>query len=126
MFNIRYEISTSRYVFSRTVYSVFDYLSDVGGLISAFYPFCYILLILLGYRGDYMYVLGDSQVDKDTKRDSSKRSLSDNKEMMNKNKAIKDFTNIQWSCCRVLCFNMRLYCPLICVNWLCRCFKKSK
>ena len=68
MFNIRYEVSTSRHLYTRTVYSIFDILSDVGGLISAFYPFCYAMVILFGYRGNYMYVLSDSQEDQDSSK----------------------------------------------------------
>ena len=35
VFGVTYELSSQRIEYSRTVYSIFDYLSDVGGLSSA-------------------------------------------------------------------------------------------
>ena len=44
---VTYELSQSQLLYSRTVYSVFDYLSDIGGLVSALQPLCHLLIITL-------------------------------------------------------------------------------
>ena len=36
VFSLSYELSSSRIQYNRSVYGIFDYLSDIGGLSSAF------------------------------------------------------------------------------------------
>ena len=45
-FRLTYSISTKRHKYVRTVYSLFDLLADVGGLLSAFTPINSIVILL--------------------------------------------------------------------------------
>ena len=58
--SIRYEVTNTRILFTRTVYSIFDYMRDVGGFVGALYPICYGLIVFFGYRGTYMYLMNDN------------------------------------------------------------------
>ena len=60
VFGITYELSSDRLHQKRTVYSVTDYLSNIGGLSSALQPICYLLVVILQYRGSYMYIMNDN------------------------------------------------------------------
>ena len=49
-----------RLKYVRTVYSLFDLLADVGGLLSAFAPINSIVILLLQYRGSYFAIMNDN------------------------------------------------------------------
>ena len=59
-----YELSSSLKVYHRAVYSVFDYLSDVGGLSGALYPLFYVLISILQYKSSHMFMM-NSQMHQD-------------------------------------------------------------
>ena len=69
---ITYELSTTRIEYSRIVYSTFDYLRDLGGLFSAIFPICAVLMDVLQYRGAYINLASTMMEDRDESADGSK------------------------------------------------------
>ena len=55
--SITFEMSLQRNEVSRTVYSLMDFLGDLGGLFSALGPFFGTLVAVLQYRGMYMQLV---------------------------------------------------------------------
>ena len=51
---ITYEMSLSRYQYTRTVYSYLDLLRDIGGLFSAIAPMLSLLDSIVSYRGAHI------------------------------------------------------------------------
>ena len=93
----------------RTVYSLFDLLADVGGLLSAFAPINSFLILLLQYRGSFFAIMNDN-----VKTDSSNNC---------KEQAIRD-TN-QWQAFKL---NLKFWCPTVLTSKCicCRCLKMNK
>lgn len=54
--SITYELSQTRHEYTRTVYSMLDFLGDIGGLFSALGPLCGVIVTAFQYRGSYMYL----------------------------------------------------------------------
>ena len=61
IFGVTYELNLDRYYQKRTVYSIPDYLSNIGGLSSAVQPICFLFVVIFQYRGSYMYIMNDNQ-----------------------------------------------------------------
>ena len=56
---ITFELSRTRIDYTRTVYSVFDFLGDIGGLYGALGPTFAGLVYILQYRGAYLFLMQD-------------------------------------------------------------------
>ena len=57
--SITFELSRTRIDFTRTIYSVFDFLGDIGGLHGALGSTFAGLVFILQYRGSYMFLMRD-------------------------------------------------------------------
>ena len=57
--SLTFELSRTRLDYTRTVYSVFDFLGDIGGFHGALVPTFAGLVYILQYRGSYMFLMQD-------------------------------------------------------------------
>jgi len=84
----------------RNVYSILDYVSDLGGLYGAISPFCVILLGVLNFWSSYQFLMGDLFVGgMSTSR--HKKRLSDSKKGREVIVELES-NNTQSSCCNSL------------------------
>ena len=58
--SITFELSRTQIEYTRVVYSTLDFLGDLGGLFGALGPFFSICVLILQYRGAYMFLLSDN------------------------------------------------------------------
>lgn len=56
---ITFEMSYTQKKYFRRVYTVFDFLADVGGLFGSIYPICQGLVIFMQYHGSYLFIMQD-------------------------------------------------------------------
>ena len=54
-----FELSLNQKQYFRRVYSLLDFLSDVGGLYGALSPFCMLLIVMVNFNNSYQYIMGD-------------------------------------------------------------------
>ena len=45
--------------YNRTVYAIFDFASDVGGLYGALSPLCITFLLMINFWSSYQFLMGD-------------------------------------------------------------------
>ena len=57
--SLTFELSTTRIDYTRTIYSMFDFLGDIGGLHGALVPIFAGLVYMIQYRGTYMSLMQD-------------------------------------------------------------------
>lgn len=57
--SITYELSTDRTLYTRSVYSIFDFFGNVGGLFGALTVICRILVKIFQLKGIYIQLLDD-------------------------------------------------------------------
>lgn len=57
---ITYELSLTRHEVSLEVYSFIDFLSNIGGLVSALSPLGFFLVSIFHYRGVYPFIMSDT------------------------------------------------------------------
>ena len=50
---VTFEMSLNQKQYFRRVYSLLDFLSDVGGLYSAVSPICMLLIVLMNFNSSY-------------------------------------------------------------------------
>ena len=62
---ITYEVSINQKRYFRSVYSIMDYFSQIGGLLSLFGSFCLLIITCLNYFGSYQYLMGESFYDRE-------------------------------------------------------------
>lgn len=63
---ITFEVSLTRSLYQRTVYSAMDLLSDIGGLFGALKPICFTLVLVFQYYGAYSFVMSDLSRDRNS------------------------------------------------------------
>ena len=68
---ITIEMSMDRRVYSRKVYAVLDFVSDVGGLFGAISPICILILALVNFWSSYQFLMGDLFVERGKTRKNS-------------------------------------------------------
>ena len=68
-------MSATRIEYTRTVYSILDLLSDVGGLFGALGPICSGIVIAFQHQGAWMFILGDGKVSKDGMSESTEQKV---------------------------------------------------
>ena len=105
--SFRYELSSMRYKYTRTVYSILDLLRDIGGFFGAITPFFTFLVMLLQYRGSYFYILTDYM----------KSDVVSNGQKTN-----NKFQTTFW---RVFKYNLMLTCPT-CLIKRCKCIRMNR
>ena len=105
---ITFEISLTNVVYYRRVYSVLDLMGDLGGLLGALTPLFFGIVKIFHYRSSYMHITGELF-------GTSKSSFDVGQYIY------KPRNTIQWNCCRVSIFNLKLRMP----GWCC-CCKLSK
>ena len=54
---VNYLLTQHNHKYVRTVYSIFDFLADIGGLIGALGPINSVLIMLLQFRSSYFTIL---------------------------------------------------------------------
>ena len=57
---VTYEVSTTHKRYFRSVYSILDFLSEMGGLFTAFGSLCFLVISSLNYFGSYQYLMAES------------------------------------------------------------------
>ena len=57
---ITFEVSLDQHFYLRTVYSSLDFLSEIGGLFTAFSSICKIIIGALNHYGSFQFVMGDN------------------------------------------------------------------
>ena len=57
---VTFEVSLDQHYFYRTVYTSLDFLSEIGGLFSAFSRICLIIITGLNYYGSFQFVMADN------------------------------------------------------------------
>lgn len=57
---VTYEMSLTRHEYTRVVYNITDFLSNVGGLVSALMPFCIMIVSAFHYKDVYPFIMRDS------------------------------------------------------------------
>ena len=57
--SITFELSRTQIEYTRVVYSSLDFLGDIGGLYGALLPFFSFCILMLQYRGAYMFIMSD-------------------------------------------------------------------
>ena len=57
---VTYEVSTTHNRYFRSVYSILDFLSEMGGLFTAFGSFCFLIINALNHYGSYQYLMAES------------------------------------------------------------------
>ena len=55
-----FEVTTHQVYYYRRVYKFLDFLSEVGGLFSAFSRICLVIVTSLNYFGSFQYVMADN------------------------------------------------------------------
>ena len=61
---ITYEVSTTQKRYFRSVYSILDFFSQIGGLLSLFASFCLLIITCLNYFGSFQFLMGESFFDR--------------------------------------------------------------
>ena len=62
---ITYEVSLTQIKYFRRVYTVFDFLADLGGLFGALTPIFTAIVFCVQYRSSYQFVMADVFLEKE-------------------------------------------------------------
>ena len=57
LLKVNYMLTQHNHKYVRTVYSIFDFLADIGGLIGALGPINSVMIMLLQFRSSYFTIL---------------------------------------------------------------------
>ena len=58
-YSITFELSLSEMQYRRHVYSIIDCIGDIGGLYGALFPICSILVVILQFKGEYLFLMSE-------------------------------------------------------------------
>ena len=96
----------------RTVYSIFDFLADIGGLLGALGPINSVLIMILQFRSSYFTILSES-------------IKANPVDVLRASNRVSTFTPSFW---HVFKLNIKLSCPLFCIKKFicCRCIRMNK
>lgn len=100
---VSFELNPNRVVYYRRVFSLLNWLAEIGGLIGVSKSVCLFIVATLHYRGVYQFLMADLFV----KSSSSKESLAAGN--MSQRTRLNYRNNVQWRTCKVLCFNIKFY-----------------
>ena len=54
---VTFEMNLSKKMYSRTIYSTLDFISDIGGLFGAMKPLILSFLLLINFYASYQYIM---------------------------------------------------------------------
>ena len=106
--SITFEMSMDRRDYFRNVYSILDFVSDLGGLYGAISPICVISLVILNFWSGYQFLMSDLFVGGvSTPRHQKRLSGS----QVDKQKEYsQESDNVQCNCCKSLYISMVTMC----------------
>ena len=99
---LTYELSLDKHFYYRSVYSSLDFLSELGGLFSAFGRFCLLIITAFNYFGSFQFVMADNF-------------------FYRNGKSYKN--DVQWNSVNSLLLNIHTFLPK---RLLCCCMRPSK
>lgn len=101
---ITYELSITQRHNLRQVYSLFDFLADIGGFFSTIGALCVAMVSVFQYYGPYQFLMAGlffSRKDNDENKNKKKPEVNKVPEQ-----AIKIHNDVQWNSCKALLLNL--------------------
>ena len=101
---VTYEVSTTHRQYYRSVYSILDFLSEMGGLFSAFGSLCLLVISSLNFNGSYQYLMRDNFY---SRREIGKMGPF----AVGATVKVDGRNDTQWSSFKTMMLNMRTFLP---------------
>mmetsp|Transcript_25997 Transcript_25997/g.32415 ORF Transcript_25997/g.32415 Transcript_25997/m.32415 type:complete len:160 (+) Transcript_25997:827-1306(+) len=101
---ITYEVSLTQKRYFRTVFSLLEFFSAMGGLFAAFARICLLIITGVNYFGSYQFVMAETFYSRRTLRGISPFAYGSEQKMDSRN-------DVQWNSMKAMMLNIRTFLP---------------